>query len=129
MANQTARHLRKNQTIAETRLWRELHKLRPQGYHFRRQCPIEGFIVDFACLSHRLIIEVDGIQHDTVDGLKADAARDSHLVWQGFTILRFRNGEVKNELEGVKLEILAVLGAVVKQEPDYPAACAILSVL
>jgi very-short-patch-repair endonuclease len=48
MANQTARRLRKNETIAEKQLWRELRQLRAQGYHFRRQHPIEGYIVDFA---------------------------------------------------------------------------------
>ena len=116
MANQTARHLRKNQTIAEVRLWRELRKLRAQGYHFRRQCPIEGYIVDFACLSHRVIIEVDGIQHDTEAGIEADMARDAQLHWQGFNVLRFRNGDVRQYLEGVMLEVLAELGAVVKQE-------------
>ena len=116
MANQTARRLRKNQTIAETRLWRELRKLRPQGYHFRRQCPIEGFIVDFACLSHRVIIEVDGFQHLEPAGLEADAKRDAHLQWQGFRVLRFGNGDVKDRLDGVILEVLAALGAVAKQE-------------
>ena len=116
MANQTARHLRKNQTIAETRLWQELRKLRQQGYHFRRQCPIEGYIVDFACLSQRVIIEVDGIQHDAAAGIEADVARDAHLKWQGFNILRFRNSDVKEHLDGVILEVLAAIGAVAKQE-------------
>ena len=116
MANQTARHLRKHQTIAEVRLWTELRKLRAQGYHFRRQCPIDGFIVDFACLSHRVIIEVDGIQHDTSADIEADVARDAHLKWQGFNVLRFRNGDVKQHLDGVVLEVLAALGAVVKRE-------------
>ena len=116
MANQNARHLRKNQTIAELRLWRELRKLRAQGYHFRRQCPIQEYIVDFACLSHRVIIEVDEIQHDTETGIEADVARDAHLRWQGFNVLRFRNGDVRQYLEGVMLEVLAELGAVVKQE-------------
>jgi Protein of unknown function (DUF559) len=46
MADAGARHLRKHQTVAEKRLWRELRKLRQQGYHFRRQAPIESYIVD-----------------------------------------------------------------------------------
>ena len=61
MVNKLARHLRKNETIAEKQLWKELRELKRQGYHFRRQAPIDSFIVDFACLSHRLIVEVDGI--------------------------------------------------------------------
>jgi very-short-patch-repair endonuclease len=116
MANEIARCLRKNQTIAEAQLWEELKELRRQGYHFRRQCPIDDYVVDFACLSHRLIVEVDGIQHDTDEGLKEDASRGAHLKWQGFTVLRFRNGDVSQSLNGVVLEVLAALGAVVKQE-------------
>ncbi|HWE18471.1 MAG TPA: DUF559 domain-containing protein [Hyphomicrobiaceae bacterium] len=50
---------------AKMRLWEELRELRRQGYHFRRQAPIEPYIVDFACFSQQLIIEVDGVQHDT----------------------------------------------------------------
>ena len=116
MANQTARALRKNQTIAEKRLWQHLRSLRAQGFHFRRQAPIDGFIVDFACFSHRLIIEVDGIQHDTDEGRRKDSARDAHLAWQGFTLLRFRNGDVAQNVDGVIAAVLASLGAVVKQE-------------
>lgn len=116
MANQPARALRKRETIAEKRLWKHIRTLRVQGYHFRRQAPIDGFIVDFACFSHRLVIEVDGIQHDTDDGLIKDAARDAHLKWQGFTVLRFRNADVTQNIESVSLEILAALGVLVRQE-------------
>ena len=115
MANQTARHLRKNETIAEKRLWKELRKLRAQGYHFR-QHPVEGFIVDFACLSQMLIIEVDGIQHLEANVLKTDSARDARLQWAGWRVLRFTNGDVANTLDGAVLEVLAALGAVAKQE-------------
>ena len=116
MVNKTARNLRKNETIAEQQLWKELRNLRPQGYHFRRQAPIDDFIVDFACFSHRLVVEVDGIQHDTVEGRVKDAARDAHLRWQGFTVLRFGNADVSDNIEGVMAETLAVLGAVEWQE-------------
>ena len=112
MVNKLARHLRKNQTIAELQLWEQLRDLRPQGYHFRRQAPIDNYIVDFACLSHRIIIEVDGCQHDTMIGQTKDASRDAHLGWRGFTILRFGNGDVSDNIEGVMAEVLAVLGAV-----------------
>jgi very-short-patch-repair endonuclease len=101
MANQIARALRKKETIAEKRLWMRLRTLRAQGYYFRRQAPIDSYIVDFACFSHRLIIEVDGIQHHTPEGLKRDAERDAHLKWQGFSLLRFCNGEVAQNIDGV----------------------------
>ena len=116
MANARARHLRKHQTVAEVRLWRELRKLRWQDYHFRRQAPVETYIVDFACFSQRLIVELDGIQHYTRRGRVADAARDADLTWRGFKVLRFRNGDVSESMEGVILEILAALGAVEKPE-------------
>ena len=116
MANQTARRLRKNETIAERQLWKELRNLRAQGYHFRRQAPIDDFIVDFACLGHHVVIEVDGLQHNTVEGRIKDTARDARLQWQGFKVLRFSNADASDNIEGVLAEILAVLGAVEWQE-------------
>lgn len=116
MANGLARQLRKRPTISEVRLWSEPLKLKAQGYHFRRQHPIEGFIVDFACLSQMLIVEVDGIQHQTPEHARSDAARDAKLHWRGYRVLRFGNGAVRDHLDGVVLKILAALGAVEKQE-------------
>lgn len=78
MASQIARHLRKTETIAGKCLWPELRKLRAQGYHFRRQCDVDGYIVDFACFSQRLIIEVDGCHHLEGEQLKSDLKRDEH---------------------------------------------------
>ncbi len=112
MANARARHLRKHQTVAEGLLWDELRQLRRQGYHFRRQAPIGRYVVDFACFSQRLVIEVDGIQHGLPRARAVDAARDADLTWRGFTVLRFRNDEVHDAMEGVMLEVLAALGAV-----------------
>jgi very-short-patch-repair endonuclease len=116
MANARARQLRKRPTIGETRLWRQLRQLRHQGYHFRRQAPIDRYIVDFACFSQRLVIEVDGVQHQEPNAMAADAARDADLSWRGFKVLRFRNDELRDSMPGVMLEVLAALGAVVKQE-------------
>lgn len=116
MANELARQLRKNPTIAEARLWDELRELRRQGYHFRRQVPLGSYIVDFACLDQRLIVEVDGYQHLSGEGAAKDAARDAHLAWRGFKVLRFTNADVSDKLDGVVLEILAALGAMVRIE-------------
>ena len=115
MADARARHLRKHQTVAETRLWKELRKFR-HHFHFRRQVPIECYIVDFACLSQRLIIEVDGVQHEPPEARAADAARDADLEWRGFKVLRFANWQVSREFEGVILEVLGALGVAVQQE-------------
>ena len=116
MANARARQLRKQPTVGETLLWKELRELRRQGYHFRRQVPIDRYIVDFACLSQRLIAEVDGAQHLEPKAMAADAARDADLSWRGFTVLRFRNDEIHNSMDGVMLEVLAALGAIEKPE-------------
>jgi len=116
MANARARQFRKRPTIGEMRLWKELRQLRRQGYHFRRQAPVDPYIVDFACFSQRLIVEVDGVQHDAAQGRKADAARDADLYWRGFKVLRFRNDEVRDSMPGVILEVLAAPGAVEKPE-------------
>ena len=103
MANHVARKLRRNETVAEKQLWRELRTLRSMGYHFRRQHPIDGYIVDFACLAHRVIIEVDGYQHGEETALQKDATRDAHLRWHGFAVVRFNNGDVRDHLDGVML--------------------------
>jgi very-short-patch-repair endonuclease len=116
MANEQARHLRKNQTIAEEKLWLELRALKPRGYHFRRQAPIEGHIVDFACLAQRLVVEVDGTQRGEPVMLVNDSARDAHLRLRGYNVLRFSNSDVMDNRDGCLLEILAALGAAEKYE-------------
>jgi very-short-patch-repair endonuclease len=114
MANARARQLRQRPAIGETRLCKELRQLRRQGYHFRRQAPIDRYIVDFACLAQRVVIEVDGVQHQEPEALAADGARDADLSWRGFKVLRFRNDEVRDSMHGVMLEVLAALGAIEK---------------
>jgi very-short-patch-repair endonuclease len=73
VANSLARQLRKRLTAAEEKLWRELRILKRQGYHFQKQVPLEGYMADFACLSQRLLIEVDGAQHMEAEMLRKDA--------------------------------------------------------
>ena len=99
-----ARTLRNNQTDAEALLWRSLRDRRINGIKFRRQVPLAGFIVDFASFEKSLVIELDGGQH--ADTEAKDAARDERLRAMGFTVLRFWNNEVFQNLEGV----LAVIG-------------------
>jgi very-short-patch-repair endonuclease len=94
MANERARVLRRSMTPQEARLWLRLRILRQQGLHIRRQVPLFGFIVDFACLRARLVIEIDGEQHGLPDGLRHDRRRDALLGEAGFLVLRFWNHEV-----------------------------------
>ncbi|MBI1238137.1 MAG: DUF559 domain-containing protein [Alphaproteobacteria bacterium] len=101
MANERARHLRREATPQERRLWQHLRLLKNDGFHFRRQVPLGPFIVDFACLSARLIIEIDGDQHGRGTAPAEDAARTAFLEREGFRVIRFWNGEVNENLPGV----------------------------
>jgi len=101
MANEIARSLRKRMTRQEVKLWVHLRSWRKQGFHFRRQAPREGHIVDFVCLKHRLIVEVDGGQHNYDAHARRDAIRDGQFAAQGFRVLRFWNNEVDQNMEGV----------------------------
>jgi very-short-patch-repair endonuclease len=113
MANERARALRKRKTSAEIKLWWHLRGLKPRGWKFRQQAPIDHYIVDFVCLSHRLIIEVDGATHRTTDERANDARRESYLRDQGFVVLRVGNRDVYENMEGVMDTIVHALEAVV----------------
>jgi len=89
MANEIARSLRKRMTPQEVKLWVHLRSWRNRGFHFRRQAPRDDFILDFVCLKHRLVIEVDGGQHNFDAHARRDATRDQHFISQGFRVLRF----------------------------------------
>ena len=75
--------LRKRPTDAEQLLWRHLRLKQMEGFEFRRQQPIDNYIVDFVCFEKRLVIEVDGGQHATQE---KDALRDKYLQQQGFNV-------------------------------------------
>jgi very-short-patch-repair endonuclease len=96
-----AKELRQTSTRAETLLWRYIRAHRIDGFGFRRQVPIAGYIADFACHSAKLIVELDGESHDFVERQQADARRDAFFVAQGFQVLRFTNTQVMTNLEGV----------------------------
>jgi very-short-patch-repair endonuclease len=110
MANETARKLRKTMTPHEVRLWQHLRALKRQGHHFRRQAPVEGTIVDFACFRARLIIELDGSQHAANEHARRDADRDAKLAAAGFRVLRVWNNELDRNMDGMMQAILAALG-------------------
>jgi very-short-patch-repair endonuclease len=103
-----AKRMRSEQTPAEHRLWQILRAKRLAGYKFKRQLPIDDYIVDFACLKQRLVIEADGGQHAEDP---RDARRDAYLQAQGFRVLRFWNNDIFNNEEGVLLTILRALQA------------------
>ena len=96
---QRARELRKNQTDAENLLWRHIRNCQLNGYKFRRQFPLGNYIVDFACLSLKLIIEVDGSQH--MSNMNYDNIRTQYIESHGFQVIRFWNNAVLTETDFV----------------------------
>ncbi|TXH33498.1 MAG: endonuclease domain-containing protein [Rhodospirillaceae bacterium] len=94
-----ARKLRREPTDAENKLWSLLRRRQIDGHHFRKQVPIGDFVVDFACLKMRLIIEVDGGQHALRQ--QQDAQRSEYLMKLGYQILRFWNNDILQNPEGV----------------------------
>jgi len=107
MLKQNARRLRKQMTDAERALWFLLRRKQIDGHRFRKQVPIGKYIVDFACLDARLMIEVDGGQHS--DAAAADRERDAWLKLQNFRVLRFWNNDVLSNQEGVMQVVLEAL--------------------
>ncbi|MGH6782619.1 MAG: endonuclease domain-containing protein [Sphingomonadaceae bacterium] len=97
-----ARALRNGQTEAERLLWRRLSRYRPR---FTRQLVVGPYIVDIACRSAKLAIELDGGQH--LDALAYDARRSAYLAEMGWTVMRFWNDEVLANPDGVAEAILA----------------------
>ena len=96
------KNLRKNQTKAEQLLWFGLRKNR-LNYKFRRQYGIDKYIVDLYCHELKLIIEVDGSDHDY--RYNEDMIRQTEVEVQGYKILRYRNDQVKNNLEYIIKDI------------------------
>jgi len=105
-----AKQLRKNMTVAERALWRHLRSRQLAGYKFRRQQPIGRFIVDFACLEKRLVIELDGGQHAEPEQAANDAERSEWLHKNGIRVIRFWNHDVLNNLDAIKEAITHALG-------------------
>ena len=94
-----AKRFRRDMTDAERLLWSKLRRHQIHGLMFRHQAPIDPYIVDFACLTIKLIIEVDGGQHSI--NKAADDRRTRWLESQGYTVMRFWNNEVLQNLNGV----------------------------
>ena len=101
-----SRQLRVRQTVHETILWAYLRSGRLGGLKFRRQFPICRFIVDFCCFEKRIIVELDGRQHDEKEHAEKDRIRDETLRAKGYKILRVWNSEINNNLEGVAERII-----------------------
>jgi crossover junction endodeoxyribonuclease RuvC len=106
MSTDLARTLRRDATEAERRVWHLLRSCQI-GAKFRRQQPIEGYIVDFVSFEHRLVIELDGGQH--ANPSRYEEQRTRCLEANGFRILRFWNDDVMENEEGVFERIMMAL--------------------
>jgi very-short-patch-repair endonuclease len=102
-----AKRLRRHQTDAERVLWFQLRDRRLAGLKFKRQVPIDRFVVDFCCEGARLVIEIDGGQHAT--RAAEDLSRTKILEAMGYLVLRFWNNDVLQNTDGVLEEILSTL--------------------
>jgi very-short-patch-repair endonuclease len=102
-----AADLRARPTMYEHLLWKFLRARRMVGLKFRRQHPLGPFIVDFVCLSHKIVIELDGPVHEKQKGY--DQKRDQWLEMQGFSVLRIKNERLENNRFEVLSEIRAYL--------------------
>lgn len=105
-----ARKLRKESTPAERLLWKHLRNRQLNGWKFRRQFPLGDYIADFICLEQKLIIEVDGGQHATQ--IAADINRTEFFEGKKFTVLRFWNNEVLQNISGVVKAIEMAVGKI-----------------
>jgi very-short-patch-repair endonuclease len=85
----------------EKKLWFRLRRRKVAGFRFRRQVPIHGYIADFACLSARMIIEVDGARHSKQGGHLLDEKRTEWLEARGYRVLRFWNSDVLSDIDRV----------------------------
>ena len=112
-AQQRAQALRNRATDAERFLWDRLRRRQLRGYRFRRQVPIGNYIADFVCIEARLIIEVDGSQHET--RRTYDEQRTRYLEQRGFRILRIWDNQVFTEMQPALEAILNMLEATTHQ--------------
>ncbi len=105
-----SRQLRRNQTDGERALWSRLRGKQILGVQFYRQKPISGYIVDFYAAKAKLVIEIDGSQHFSVDHLESDRQRDQCLAGLGLKVLRFNSREVLTNTD----EVIEVIQRAVK---------------
>ena len=95
--------LRKNMTKQERHLWYDF--LRAYPVRFMRQRVIGKYIADFYCAKAKLVIEIDGSQHFTNDGLQRDIEREKFMQSLGIKTIRYSNNEIGNNFESVCLDI------------------------
>ena len=102
-----AKELRNQASPAERSLWTILSGRKLAGYKFSRQMPVGPYFADFLCREAKLIVELDGYSHDT--RIEHDRRRDAFLKAEGYDVLRFANGDVTSNLDGIAQTISLAL--------------------
>ena len=106
---QLSKNLRNNMTKQEIILWQYLKQRQIFGIKFRRQAPIGNYICDFVSFEKKIVIEIDGGQHNFGSQKEKDLSRDEILKSQGFIVLRFWNTDIDNNIEGVIKKIKEIV--------------------
>jgi very-short-patch-repair endonuclease len=101
-----ARNLRQELTAAEKIMWESLRGKRLNGLKFRRRHPYEHYVLDFFCVEHQLVVELDGSVHNLPDQIEHDEERTKFLNERGLKIIRFKNVEVEKNLPDVLRRIV-----------------------
>jgi len=113
-----AKAMRQDMTGPERKLWKALRRRVPvEGTHFRRQVSLGPYIADFCSYGAKLVIEVDGDQHGTVEAGEQDAIRTAFMEAQGYRVLRFSNRDVKLHIDIVLDTIAAALASTPTPSP------------
>lgn len=116
-----SRQLRKNMTIQERKLWNIIKNRQFFGYRFRRQFPIGEYIVDFVCREMKIIIEIDGGQHNEAQNIEYDNKRTVFLENLGYKVVRFWNNEIDNNLSGVYDKLMVIFNISITPSQPSPS--------
>ena len=114
-----ARKMRREMSLPEVLLWNQLRR-NQLGVHFRKQHPIGSYQADFCCASLKLVIEVDGADHNCGDRPQRDERRDQFMMEQGYLVLRFLSSDVLKNMEQVVSTIKAQTDAPLHHPSDGP---------
>ncbi len=106
-----AREMRHKPTSVEEILWEALRGCKLAGLKFRRQHPLDQFILDMFCVEHQLALEIDGRGHQEPSQTEYDLARSKFLLEKGVQVLRFTNQEIESNLSDVLKRILIATGS------------------
>ena len=107
-------------TMQERKLWNIIKNRQFFGFRFRRQFPIGQYIVDFICREKKIIIELDGGQHNEIQNIDYDKKRTEYLISQSYKVVRFWNNEIDKNIDGV-YEKLKTVFEIDKITPSQPS--------